>query len=173
MYVCNHRGIQFSWGEPYDAHVFQVNCCWFPGVAPFLVGHLSGFMVHVHKSQWTSSVCLTAKKWKGSTIQTRDSLCVSHRGSKRLVVSSSPLHSHPNLERSRHTQASFLLVSSLSTTDKHWLWVRYQWCINIERLHLHHISVMLVSSYSEPHDMNDCVCINWCEIDVPGDVPGT
>ena len=114
MYVCNHRGMQFSWSELYDAHVFQVNCCWFPGVAPFLVGHLSGFMAHVHKSQRTSSVCLTVKKWKGSTIQTRDSLCVSHRGSKRQGVSSSHSHSHPNQERSRHTQAYFLLVSSYS-----------------------------------------------------------
>ena len=117
------RTVQLEWTLLCTCLDFQVNCCWFPGVAPFSVGHLSGFMAHVHKSQRTSSVCLTVKKWKGSTIQTRDSLCVSHRGSKRQGVSSSHSHSHPNLERSRHTQASFLLVSS----------------------------------YSEPHSMNDCV----------------
>ena len=131
MYVCNHRGIQFSWSEPSDAHIFQVNCCWFPGVAPFLVGHLSGSMAHVHKSQRTSSVCLTVKKWKGSTIQTRDSLCVSHRGSKRQGVSSSPSHSHPNLERSRNIQASFLLVRSYSDPQWHQLIVRFTLKISV------------------------------------------
>ena len=131
MYVCNHRGIQFSWGEPYDAHVFQVNCSWFPGVAPFLVGHLSGFMAHVHKSQRTSSVCLTLKKWKGSTIQTRDSLCVSHRGSKKLGGSSSTSHSHQNLKRNRHTQASFLLVGSYSEWQWHHLIVRFTLNISV------------------------------------------
>ena len=92
---------------------FQVDCCWFPGVAPFLVGHLSGFLAHVHKSQRTSSVCLTLKKWKGSTIQPRDSLCVSHQGSKGQGESSSHSHSHPKLERSKHTQVYTLLVSLL------------------------------------------------------------
>ena len=89
---------------------FQVNCCWFPGVAPFLGGHLSGLLAHVHKSQRTSSVCLTLKKWKGSTIQPRDSLCVSHQSSKRQGVSSSPSCSHLKLERVKHTQVYILLV---------------------------------------------------------------
>ena len=90
---------------------FQVNCCWSPGVAPFLVGRLSRFLAHVHKSQRTSSVCLTLKKWKGSTIQPRDSLCVSHQGSKGQGESSSHSHSHQKLERSKHTQVYILLVS--------------------------------------------------------------
>ena len=148
--MAHHRGIQFI-GWPYYAHVSQVNCCWFPGVAPFLVGHLSGFMVHVHKSQRTSSVCLTVKKWKGSTIQTRDSLCVSHRGSKRQGVSSSHSHSHPNLERIGCTQAYFLLVSSYSELQWHWLWDWYQWCTR-------HIKLCFTMSYYIIACMNN-ICI--------------
>ena len=90
---------------------FQVNCCWFPGVAPFLVGHLSVLLAHVHKSQRTSSVCLALKKWKGSTIQPRDSLCVLRRGSKRQGESSSTSHSQTTPERSKQSQLYSLLVS--------------------------------------------------------------
>ena len=112
----NQRAVQSR--LRYSCLQFQVDCCWFPGVAPFLVGHLSGFLAHVCKSQQKSSVCLTLKKWKGSTIQPRDSLCVSHRGSKRQGVSSSPSHSHLKLERVKHTQVYILLVSLLN--EPHW-----------------------------------------------------
>ena len=116
-YAHSSRAIVQPWLR-YSGPQFQAHCCWFPEVAPFLGEHLSGFLAHVHKSQRTSNVCLTLKKWKGSTIQPRDSLCVSHRGSKRQGVSSSPSHSHLKLERSKHTQVYILLVSFFD--EPHW-----------------------------------------------------